>query len=250
MTSRLLRRLIFPSDLVDRNANRLKRDLRRLYSAYRRGWINKLEAHSQGSREIIQSAENMRLRVQAYIERKGLTWGGDTGFLEEAVDEAVARWIRVVNDWQQQITRFTTQAKAVLGEKLAFFASKTCTSEGDPGACSCTEHMSLQAAPPAYWTTPTGIRRRVDGLSQDMNYRLVNNAMRMIAPVNGVQWLQWVTSRDDRVCPLCIAAAQGGEGHGYYRVTWFMPQFPRHIGCRCMVALLFYNPQTPTIPRT
>jgi hypothetical protein len=80
--------------------------------------------------------------------------------------------------------------------------------------------------------------RRIDGLSQDLQFKTVNNAMKMIAPSNGAAWLHWVTAQDDNVCPECLAKAAGGK-NGYYRLTWFHPQMPLHPGDRCQYELVF-----------
>lgn len=223
-----LRRLLFPVEQIDRNANVLKRDLRRVYRWYRRGWLSKVECDLAGVRVIRRSSGNMQLRVEAYVERFGLVFGGDVGFLLEAEQDAVLRWHRCVGDFESRVVKGSV----------------------DVGVCSCSERRALAAASSSYWSSPSGLVRRMDGLAQDMNFRIVNNAMRMIAPLNGVQWLQWLTAADDRVCPLCVAAGKGGDGHGYYRVSWFMPQFPLHNGCRCELALLFYDPRQISLPRT
>lgn len=89
-----------------------------------------------------------------------------------------------------------------------------------------------------YWLTFAGILRRIDGLSQDFLFRTVNNAMKMVALLNGIQWMHWVTAGDDRVCPVCTRYGVGGD-NGYYRVHWFMPKTPPvHKGCRCQYELV------------
>lgn len=218
----LRRQLLFPEEKIDLNANRLKRELRRLYRAYRSGWLNQLGAIVQGNRAIRFSAANMQLAVKAYVEARGLRFsGGDLGFIDEAVDDAVQRWQRVVSN----------------------FVSRTVVSNLDLGVCGCGELRELSAASSSYWSSTAGLVRRMDGLAQDMNFRVVNSAMRMIAPLNGVEWLRWVTQGDDRVCPDCLRAGSGGDGRGYYRISWFMPSFPLHPGCRCEMMLLFYDPR-------
>ena len=226
MAPRRLRRLLFPEEQIDRNAGRLRRELRWLYRAYRRGLVGKVECLLQGSAAVRRSGANMSLAVKAYVERFGLVFdGGDTGFFEGAVEDAVARWRRCVEDFENKVVRFSA----------------------DIGVCSCNELRALSAASSSYWSSPSGLVRRMDGLSQDLNFRIVNCAMRMIAPLNGVQWIQWVTQGDDRVCVKCVAAGKGGDGHGFYRISWFMPQFPLHFGCRCELALLFYDPRQPQL---
>jgi hypothetical protein len=215
-----LRRLLIPEELIDRNANRLKRDLRRLYRVYRLGWVSKVECLVQGSSVVRRSGANMSLAVKAYVERFGLVFdGGDTGFFEEAVEEAVARWRRCVEDFEHKTVRVSA----------------------DVGVCSCSEHHVLAAKSVDYWLTPVGLTRRMDGLAQDLSFQVVGAALRVVAARNGLRWLYWQTEGDDSVCPVCNAAAHGGRD-GYYRVSWFMPLMPKHQGCRCRWVLLFYNP--------
>jgi len=106
--------------------------------------------------------------------------------------------------------------------------------------CTCTEHRLLKAKSGDYWVSYGGILQRIDTLAQDMNYRTVNNAVKMVAPTNQVKWIRWVIAGDDRVCPVCIAKSRGGR-NGYYKVNWFMPDLP-HPRCRCERELIFYNP--------
>lgn len=219
------RRLLYPTELIDRNASRLKRDLRRLHRQYRVGLANKLECHVQGDRLIRQSEVNMQFSVQTYVERRGLRYEGDSSGITEALNEGLLRWRRTVEDFEHHIVNS---------------AFDGCL---DVGACTCSEHLSLalKADVAAYWSSPAGLTRRIDGLSQDMNFRIVNNSMKMIAPTNNAQWLRWVTAGDDHVCPDCIRASQGGK-NGYYMISWFSPQMPIHGGDRCLWELLFYTP--------
>jgi hypothetical protein len=107
--------------------------------------------------------------------------------------------------------------------------------------CTCNEFHSLEAAAADFWNTPSGILRSIDGLAQDLHFSLVNNAFKMVAPTNGIQWLRWVTAEDDRVCQICIKNSQGGN-NGYYRVGWFMPKMPVHKFDRCQWQLIFGEP--------
>jgi hypothetical protein len=104
--------------------------------------------------------------------------------------------------------------------------------------CTCTEHHQLTAASEDFWHSPKGILHSIDGLSQDLHFTVVNNALKMVASVNGVKWLFWRISEADNVCWLCLEKATGGDG-GFYRVGWFMPKMPVHPNCRCQWELVF-----------
>ena len=103
--------------------------------------------------------------------------------------------------------------------------------------CTCTEHRMLEAATSGFWNTPAGILHSIDGLSQDLMFKTVNNAVKMVAPTNNISWMQWVTSEDDKVCQKCIDASMGGN-RGFYKVSWFMPKMPIHNKDRCQWALI------------
>jgi hypothetical protein len=106
---------------------------------------------------------------------------------------------------------------------------------------SCLDYQRLKAADPAYWLTLVGLTRRIDMLSQDFSYRLVNNACKITANTNKAEWLKWEDKGDAKVCPTCQRHSKGGK-NGYYKTSWFLPKMPAHPGCRCKWKILFYNP--------
>jgi len=108
---------------------------------------------------------------------------------------------------------------------------------------TCLEHRAAQKKITDFWKTPKGITRRVDSLAQDFNYRIVNNAFKVVAPTAGAKWMRWCDMGDTRVCDECRRHATGGRD-GYYKVTWFMPEMPVHPGCRCQWEILFEDPFT------
>lgn len=105
---------------------------------------------------------------------------------------------------------------------------------------TCRTHRALERKAEDYWKTFSGLMRRIDSLAQDFNFKVVNNAVKIIAPVNEAKWIRWVSAGDDRVCPICQGYAEGGRS-GFYHVTWFQPDNP-HDDCRCEREILFYNP--------
>jgi hypothetical protein len=214
--------VLYPTALIDRNVGLLRRNLRRLHLSYRRNHVNALMCLSDGEGLIRGAYGRMQADVKVFILKRGLAYSGDQSELEEGLSDSLGRWRRVVHD-------FSTGSS---GASLAV----------DVGACSCSEHRVFSAAQDAlYWLTYAGIIRRIDGLSQDFMFRTVNGAMKMVAVSNGVQWMHWVTAGDDRVCPICLAHAAGGN-NGYYKTSWFMPVMPSHNGDRCLWELILLAP--------
>jgi len=99
-----------------------------------------------------------------------------------------------------------------------------------------------------FWKTPEGIIKRVDSLVQVFSYRVVNNALKVIAPTNGAKWMKWVLHPERSKtgpCPICIGYSQGGR-NGNYRITWFVPAMPAHPGCVCEWEIFFETPDIGT----
>lgn len=95
-----------------------------------------------------------------------------------------------------------------------------------------------------FWKTPKGITQRVDSLTQIFNHRIVNNALKVIAPTNNAKWMRWILHPElskTGPCPICMAYATGGR-NGYYRVTWFTPRMPVHNYCVCEWEIIFGKP--------
>lgn len=103
----------------------------------------------------------------------------------------------------------------------------------------------LYAQPEApFWKTVPGINRRIKGLAQDFNFKVVNTAVKIIAPTNGAKWMRWILHPELTVagpCPYCSDKASGGRD-GYYHVTWFLPDMPAHPNCVCEWEIWFESP--------
>jgi len=108
---------------------------------------------------------------------------------------------------------------------------------------TCLEYRAAQKKPPDYWKTSKGVTRRIDSLAQNFNYRVINNAVKVVAPTAGAKWLRWRDFGDAQVCSRCLAYASGGR-NGYYKITWFTPEMPVHLGCRCQWEIVFGDPFT------
>ena len=108
------------------------------------------------------------------------------------------------------------------------------------------EHLSptleRRASIEDYWKSSEGLTRRIQSLSQVFNWKLINNACKVIAPVNRAKWLERVDYGDANVCPICLHNSVKGGRKGFYRVTWFMPEMPPHPGCRCQWVIWFIDP--------
>jgi hypothetical protein len=107
--------------------------------------------------------------------------------------------------------------------------------------CTCSEQRILEAATSGFWDTPAGILHSIDGLSQDLMFKTVNNAFKMVAQTNDISWMHWVDVEDDRECEKCLKCGNGGsQDHpGYYKVNYFMPKMPQHARCRCQWELIY-----------
>ena len=115
---------------------------------------------------------------------------------------------------------------------------KTSSTTCDDYGCNHHNHPPLIEQNDEYWNTPAGIRRRIRGLADDFTYKVVNGAVKVYGRTNGAKWLYWLTVGDDRVCPICSKAATGGRD-GHYKVSWFTPSMPAHMGCRCQWIIYF-----------
>lgn len=105
-------------------------------------------------------------------------------------------------------------------------------------------YRSLSAKDTDFWDTPKGITRLIDTLVEDFNHRIVNNALKIVAPTLGAKWIKWILHPEltkSGPCPYCQAKSKGGRD-GYYHVTWFMPRMPAHRHCVCEWEIWFESP--------
>lgn len=215
------RRLLFPIKQIDIFTMRLRRELRKQYRLYRRNVAARPEAERQGLAAIHRARVNFELYYKNWLEKYNFVYGGDLQLIEIAEIEAYERWRIIVADFGG--FQFSDRASV------------------DIGAMNCLEYKVLKAKALQYWFTIQGITRRIDSLAQDTNMKMVNNAAKMVAPTNNIEWFKWITQGDANVCSECTRHSTGGRG-GYYKVNWFMPDMPVHHGDRCQYELIYENP--------
>ena len=108
--------------------------------------------------------------------------------------------------------------------------------------CTCPHCATLQEARATsdYWRTPPGIARRIEMLSQNFTYQIVNNSLRFYGQSAGINYVKWVTQADERVCIICGPL----EGR-VYRKGQFLPPLPAHVNCRCRWELVRVPEEIP-----
>jgi len=78
----------------------------------------------------------------------------------------------------------------------------------------------------SFWETLAGVMARISDFAHDFTWSIVNIAMASLAAEAGIE-IEWVTMRDERVCPLCRTL------EGLYMVGEPLPTLPAHVLCRC-----------------
>jgi SPP1 gp7 family putative phage head morphogenesis protein len=90
-----------------------------------------------------------------------------------------------------------------------------------------------------FWLTDVGIAVRIESLSRLVVTRTYNNALQVAGKDAGIKGFEYLTARDDRVCPIC-APFDGRR----YRSGQFMPILPKHPGCRCLWDVWFESAES------
>ena len=99
--------------------------------------------------------------------------------------------------------------------------------------CTCPHCNRLyeKRATSDYWRTPQGIARRIEMLSQNFTYQVINNSLMFYGQSAGINYVRWVTHPEltkTGPCPICADL----EGN-VYRKGQFLPPLPAHSGCVC-----------------
>lgn len=79
-----------------------------------------------------------------------------------------------------------------------------------------------------YWRSYPGILKRIELLSTDFTYRMVNDTLVAYGHRNDVEEFEWVGSLDERTCSYCDSYI--GARFGLHQA---LPSLPAHAGCRC-----------------
>ena len=84
------------------------------------------------------------------------------------------------------------------------------------------------AEQPDYWKTMEGISTRLEYFKEQLESGTWNNAVRITASAVGVFDMEIIGPVDSRTCEWCAE----NTGKVYRSNRGFLPQLPKHIGCR------------------
>ena len=97
LSQRKLKRLIYPTELVDREVARLQRDLRRLYRRYRRQELNHLHCYVDGEALIRASFAKAESNVKVFLFKHGVVYDGDHSEIDATLRSTLESWRRLVD---------------------------------------------------------------------------------------------------------------------------------------------------------
>ena len=95
-----LRRLIYPTALIDREVDRLQRDLRKLYRSYRRHEMNKLHCLTDGEALIKAAFAKGESNVKLFLLKYGVVYDGNRAELEASLQGTLKSWRRIVGAFE------------------------------------------------------------------------------------------------------------------------------------------------------
>ena|GEM_PF-4182200 len=259
-----LRHLSFSIAKIDVEAVKLQRELRRYFNSFRQGKIDNTTAISQGNFAIYASFNRMLKLLQEWFARQGLPVNFENQQeLYTICYDALDRWRHIINGttvvqpktdnapvnpalWLMPVILYPDTPKAV----TVLTPQEPTTQPLDVQNVTYNPPQVTQNYPsiqtltqPAlksdyYWTSRTGLLRRIDGMSQDLQYHTVNKVMRIAAAQHDAYAMHWITEEDEKVCETCQKYGTGGDG-GYYLMHWHMPPTPPvHPNCRCTYEML------------
>ena len=91
------KRLIYPTQLIDREAGRLQVQLRRIYRKFQRHHLNKLQCISEGEATIKAAFQKMKENIKNFCSKHGLIFDGDFTELEQGLNETLTSWRKIVD---------------------------------------------------------------------------------------------------------------------------------------------------------
>jgi sulfite reductase alpha subunit-like flavoprotein len=91
------KRLLYPTNLIDREVARLQVALRRLYRQYKRREIGKVQCLVAGEDSINKAFSKAEQDIKTYLTKHGLSYGGDRSELDDCLQSTLAGWRRLVD---------------------------------------------------------------------------------------------------------------------------------------------------------
>ena len=91
------KRLIYPTQLIDREAGRLQVQLRRIYRKFQRHHLNKMQCLSEGEATINAAYQKMQSNIRVFCSKHGLIFDGDFSELEQGLNESLNSWRKIVD---------------------------------------------------------------------------------------------------------------------------------------------------------
>ena len=92
-----VKRLMYPTALIDREAGRLQVQLRRIYRSYQRHHINKLHCLSDGEAVIKAAFAKMLENIKVWCSNHRLVFDGNFTELHQSLDETLNSWRKIVD---------------------------------------------------------------------------------------------------------------------------------------------------------
>lgn len=100
LSQRKVNRLIYPTELIDREVARLQRDLRRLYRSFRRHELNRLQCLTDGEALIRAAFAKGESNIKQFLLKHGVIYDGDRSELEGSLQSALDSWRRIIGSFE------------------------------------------------------------------------------------------------------------------------------------------------------
>ena len=100
LPQRKIKRLIYPTALIDREVARLQRDLRRLYRSYRRHEVNRLHCLTDGEALIKSAFAKAESNVKLFLLKHDVIYDGDRSELDDSLQSALNSWRRIIGAFE------------------------------------------------------------------------------------------------------------------------------------------------------
>jgi hypothetical protein len=100
LPQRNVKRLIYPTALIDREVARLQRDLRRLYRRYRRHELNRLQCLTDGEALIKSAFAKGEANVKLFLLKHDVIYEGNRAELEASLQSTLDSWRRIIGAFE------------------------------------------------------------------------------------------------------------------------------------------------------